>query len=194
MSDTPTEGAPAPEDPTNTPDPSTPSPEPQGDQQLAQVKAEAIKERKARQALERQLQELQTAQLSDQERAVAEAEARGRSAASAEFSQILAAAEIRAQLAGVVPDPTAIVEDLNLSKYLGEDGTVDMEKVAALRTRYVELIPPVGRPAPPSVPTGVRSGNGAAITLDQLRTLSKTNPERVEEMRQRGELQHLFTP
>jgi len=193
MSDTPPEGAPAPED-TNTPDPSTPSPEPQVDQQLASVKAEAIKERKARQALERQLQELQTAQLSDQERAVAEAEARGRSAASAEFSQILAAAEIRAQLAGVVPDPSAIVDDLNLSKYLDEGGTVDMEKVAALRERYVALIPAAGQPAPPSVPTGPRGGNGAAISLDQLRTLSKTNPERVEEMRQRGELQHLFTP
>lgn len=194
MSDTTTEGAPAPEAPTIHADSSTPSPDPADDptKLLAQLRGEAAKERKARQALERQLSELQTAQMSDQERAMTEAEARGRTAAMAEFGMSLAAAKIEAQLAGIVPDPAAIVEDLNLSRYLGEDGQVDMEKVAALRDRYMSLIPPAGQPAPPSVPTGPRGTETQNWTLDRVRQLSKSHPEQVEAARLRGELDHLL--
>lgn len=191
MSDTPADGAPAPE---ASPDPSAPTTEPadDGTKLLAQLRQEAAKERKARQALEKQLAEFQTAQLSEHERALADAEARGRAAASSEYAKVLAAAKIEARLAGVVPDPATIVDDLNLSKYLTEDGQVDTEKVEALRERFASMVT-APTPVAPSVPTGPRGSSAPAITLEQLRQLSRTNPERVEQMRRNGELDHLLT-
>lgn len=191
MSDTPTDGADAPEEPT-TPV-SAPTTEPPSDDPtklLASLRNEATKERKSRQALERQLAELQQAQMSDQERAVADAVARGRAEAASEFAERLAVAKIEARLAGVVPDPTAIVEDLNVSKYLTDDGQVDVDKIEALRERYVSLIPQTV--TTPSVPTGPRGGDATSWTLERVQRLSKTNPEQVEAARQRGDLDHLF--
>lgn len=191
MSDTPTEGADAPE--VNPPDQSAPTTEPPGDDPaklLAQLRNEATKERKARQALERQLSEVQAAQMTDQERAVAEAEARGRLAASTEYATNLAAAKIEARLAGVVPDVNAVLEFLDVSKFVLEDGTVDVDKIEALRERYAAIVPQ--QMATPSVPTGPRGGEASSWTLERVQRLSKTNPEQVEAARQRGELDHLL--
>jgi DNA-binding transcriptional regulator YiaG len=82
------------------------------------------------------LAEIEAANLSETEKAVKEAEQRGASAARADFGQRLAAAEIKAALTGVVPDPAAIVEDLNLGKYVTDTGDVDQEAVTALRSKY----------------------------------------------------------
>jgi hypothetical protein len=56
-------------------------------------------------------------------------------------------AEVKSALAGVVPDPAAVVDDLNLSKFVTEDGDVDIEKVSALRAKY-EALAPAGSRAP----------------------------------------------
>lgn len=77
--------------------------------------------------------------LDENERAVAEAEERGRQAASAEFAQQLAGARVEAALTGVVDDPAAIVEDLNLAKYVTDDSEIDTEAIDALRTKYTAL-------------------------------------------------------
>jgi hypothetical protein len=84
--------------------------------------------------------------LTDAEKVAAEAEERGRKAALAEHGQKLAGAEIKAALAGVVPDPKAIVEDLNLAKYVTDDGEVDEDAVKALREKYLALAKP-GKPS-----------------------------------------------
>jgi hypothetical protein len=50
-------------------------------------------------------------------------------------------AELRAALTGVVPDPSAVIEDLNVSRFVGEDGEVNTEAVNALRAKYAALLP-----------------------------------------------------
>lgn len=103
---------------------------------VAKWKAMARKHEAASKAAQKELDKLRAASQTDSERAVSEAEARGRQAALADVGQRLAAAEIKAALTGIVPDPAAIVEDLNLAKYVGDDGEVDSEAVASLRKKY----------------------------------------------------------
>lgn len=94
----------------------------------------------------KELAALKAANQSDTEKAVTEAEQRGRSAATSELAQRIAAAEVRAALTGVVADPASIVEDLNLAKYVTDTGDVDQEAVTALRKKYESIAPKVPSP------------------------------------------------
>lgn len=94
----------------------------------------------------KELEKLRAESMSETEKAVAEAEQRGRTAALTEAGERLAAAEIKAALATIVEDPAQIVEDLNLRKYLTDEGEVDAEAVGKLRTKYEAIARP-GRPA-----------------------------------------------
>lgn len=76
------------------------------------------------------------AAMSDQERAVEDAKRAGRAEAVSELGQRIAAAELRAALTGLVPDPALIVEDVNLAKFVTDDGEVDTDAVAAFRAKY----------------------------------------------------------
>jgi len=83
------------------------------------------------------------AALSDAERQVEEAKVAakqaGRDEAATEFGSRIAAAEIKAALTGIVPDPGSIVEDLNISRYLTDTGEVDAAKVSELKAKYQAL-------------------------------------------------------
>lgn len=129
----------------------------------------------------RELEELKKSQQTDAERAVAEAEQRGRAAVLAEYGQRLAAAEIKAALAGIVPDPALVLEDLNLARYVTETGDVNTEAVDALKARWTSIVgnrqlaPP---PPPPPGDGGARGGAGApgqlsAADVDRLRRENK---------------------
>lgn len=123
----------------------------------------------------RRLAELEAANQTETEKAVSEAEQRGRSAALADFGQRIAAAEIKAALTGVVPDPSAIVEDLNLGKYVTDTGDVDQEAVTALRAKYETFAtkPPVadlkqGQPPGAAKPGQLTRADLAGMTPDQI--------------------------
>lgn len=73
------------------------------------------------------------------EEAKAEAKKAGRDEAASEFGSRIAAAEIKAALTGIIPDPASIVEDLNISRYLTDTGEVDAAKVADLKAKYQAL-------------------------------------------------------
>lgn len=195
--------APAP-DPTDPPaDPPTdpgrdaPSDPPAPTDPDAGAKAALVAERKARAEAEKQakadraeLEKLRKAAMSEQEKAVAEAEERGRLAALTEAGTQLAAAKIEAALTGVVVDPAAVVEDLNLAKYLGEDGSVDVEAVAALREKYVAIAAPTGKPPVPGVPAGARPGDPGVKQLTRADLKSMSNAEIVEAHR-KGQLDNV---
>lgn len=70
------------------------------------------------------------------------AEERGREAARLEYGIRLAGAEVKAALVGVIPDDRIedVIDDLNLSRYVGDDGEVDTEAVKALRDKYAALV------------------------------------------------------
>lgn len=78
------------------------------------------------------------------------AEERGRSAARLEFGVQLAGAEVRAALAGSMTEQQIedVIDDLNLSRYVLDDGSVDREAVKNLRDKFVGLLgkKPTARP------------------------------------------------
>lgn len=123
----------------------------------------------------KELAALKAANQTDAEKAIAEAEQRGRSAATAEVAQKLAAAEVRAALTGVVPDPSAVVEDLNLTKYVTDTGDVDQDAVKALREKYVALAAkPAGTDFKPGRQGGDRKDINAQIAEAEAAGDSRT--------------------
>lgn len=121
------------------------------------------------------LAEIEAASLSELERERARATAAEEKAAAA--AENIAVARLEAALTGLVDDPAEEVADLNVSKFLGEDGLVDPAKLAALKKRYADRVPP-GTRAPRPNPA---QGNG---------TPAKTLPELIAELeRKKGKTQ-----
>jgi len=94
---------------------------------------------KARKALERELEQIRTANLTESEKAVAEAEKRGRIAAMTEFGQRLVRSDFVAAAARRNPDYDAasVLDDLNLARFLTEDGEPDGDAIAKAVERLV---------------------------------------------------------
>lgn len=145
---------------------------------------------KANAAAAKELEEFKAAQMSETEKAIAEAEARGRTAATSEVGQKLAAAEIKAALTGVVTDPAAIVEDLNLARYVRDDGEVDDEAVGRLRAKYEGIAGKPGRPG--SADGGTRGGTPGPpqLSRDDLKNMS---PKQIIEAKAQGRLRDLLS-
>ena len=72
-------------------------------------------------------------------------------------TQRMAQAEVKAALSGLVDDPDAIIEDLNLAKFIGEDGEVNADAISALRSKYAAF---GGRRAPRPDPSQASGANG----------------------------------
>ncbi len=118
------------------------------------------------------LDELEAANATEQDKAVKAARDEATAEANKGFGVKLAAAEIKAALTGVVPDPSAIVEDLNLGKYVTAAGEVDVDAVAALKAKYVALVPVGdGKKPPPKVDPA--QGAGGTGDTTNFRTADK---------------------
>lgn len=126
-------------DPKEDPKPD-PEPDPKpSEEDSTDWKAMARKHERESKAKEKELEKLREQSKSDQEKAIDAAKSEGRTSALVEAGTKIAAAEIKAALSGVVPDPKAIVEDLNLAKYVTDDGDVDEAAVKTLREKYAAL-------------------------------------------------------
>jgi hypothetical protein len=115
---------------------------------------------KANQTAAKELESLRQSQMTEQERAVAEAKALSRTETLREIGSHLVTAEFRAQAAGrLTPEQVAeLVEDLDMTKYLTETGEVDAERVA----KKVDALAP--KPTEPTAPTWPDLGQGARDT------------------------------
>lgn len=105
-------------------------------------KAEARKwEQRAKEnkAAAAEMEKARKASLTDAERAVAEAEERTAARLRAEYGQRFARSEFVAEAAKRNPtwDATAVLEDLNFSRYVGDDGEPDSKAIAAAVARIV---------------------------------------------------------
>lgn len=133
---------------------------------------------------------LVAASQTETERAQAAAEAAEQRAA--DMQGRIVAAEIKAALTGVVPDPAAVVGDLNLAKFVTDDGNVDAEAVTALRERYEKLAPAGDGPRTPA-PTPGQGANttprAGQITREALDTMSQTQ---IHEARKAGLLNDIL--
>ena len=102
-----------------------------------------------------ELEKQRQAAMTDAERAVSEAEARGRTAATEEFGKELARTQFDA-LAGRRNkdfDTAQALEFVDLGKFLGEDGRPDEKAITAA----VERLVPAAQDGPPSFDGGTRT-------------------------------------
>lgn len=151
----------------------------------------------------RELEELKKKDLKPDERALTEAEQRGRTAAAAEFAQQLAAAKIEAALTGIEDDPAEFVEDLNLAKFVTDDNEVDTDAIDELKARRKARMGTRsnddsnedddngGTPKPKAdLKQGNRGKKGAGGKPDQLtrEALKTMSPEQIEAARLAGQL------
>jgi hypothetical protein len=123
---------------------------------VANIRKEAAKYRTEARQHAAELEKFRKAAMSESERAVAEAEARGRTTAAQEYGKRLARSEIRAAAADSGADVGGVFDYLDLSRFVGDDGEPDTEAVKA----FVEALPR-RTPQPPSLDLGSR-GDGAA--------------------------------
>lgn len=150
------------------------------DDEIAKWKSLARKHENERRKLAKQIEELQAAQMSDQEKAIAEAASQARSAVLKEVGEKLAAAELRA--AGV---PTEYIEDLNLARFVDDDGEVLAEQVAATAAKFASR-----KPSAPPVPTGPQNGSKPPqLTRDDL---ARMTPEQIIKAEEEGRLDQLL--
>jgi len=177
--DPPTPPAPPPSGPPAPPTPPTPPAPPPGGApeppsppsgaptaaDLARVEAALDAERRARRDAEQKLSKLQTAGMSDAEKAVATARAEGAAEATRAAGAKLAAAEFRAAAVGKLADPAAALAALDLSKYVGDDGEPDRRKIAELVDKLAASIAP-----PPNgyIPPGPRRPAGDGDFIRQI--------------------------
>ena len=94
----------------------------------------------------KELEQLRTAQMTDTEKAIAEAEKRGRDAALKELRADMARSKLQAQAAGKGADVDALLEVVDVSRFIKEDG-IDEDAIAATIERLTKVAP--AQPAPP---------------------------------------------
>lgn len=141
--------------------------------------------------VQKELDDMKAAGMSDQEKAVAAAEAKGLAQAKAEFGEKLAAAAVLAAGAKESIDLSDEIEDLNLKRFI-KDGDVDAEAVSAYVARQKARTP--SRPSRKSageLGVGPQNDNGSKhqITEDQL---SKMSPEAIVKAQSEGRLNDLL--
>lgn len=149
MSETPAEPTP-PAEPAAQP----PGPEPAADEPADSTdwKAEARKwETRAKEngAAAKELEKQRQASMTEAEKAVAEAETRGRTAASQDFGKRLARTQFDALAGRRNPDVSTddVLEYVDLGRFVGEDGEPDSKAIASA----VERLVPAASGAAPTV-------------------------------------------
>lgn len=79
----------------------------------------------------------------------------------------LARARVETALTGLVDQPAAIIDDLDLSRFLGDDGEVDNDRVDQLRQKYAAMAAAAAAPRQPRPDASQASGaNGGGSSTD----------------------------
>lgn len=115
----------------------------------------------------RELEKLRTDALSDNERAVALARAEGLAEGVKTGATRLVDAEVRAAVAGRNVDVKALLEGLDRTRFLTDDGEPDTDRIA----KWVDRIAPPQeeqKPGVPRVPTGPRGPATPQATPEQV--------------------------
>lgn len=143
---------------------------------------------KANEAAKKELEKLQAAQMSDTEKAVAEAKASGRAEALAEFGTSLVDAEFKAASAGRDLDLPELLENLDRSKFLGDDGKPDAARIG----QFVAKLAPTKRSTATDTGQGARKdGTGPAQITDRA-VLQTMTPEQIDLAHREGRLKSLM--
>ncbi|WP_200308236.1 hypothetical protein [Streptomyces adelaidensis] len=150
-SDPGTPPAPTPAPPAQPPTPAEPKPA-TGDDDATDWKARAReweKRAKANSKAADELEKVRQQNMSEQEKAVAEAERKGRTAAASEYGHKLAAAEFRAAVSAAGIDLGEAADLIDPRQFVGEDGEVDTNAIKAAVKKLAKLAPhPAGKSGP----------------------------------------------
>jgi hypothetical protein len=111
---------------------------PADDPRISKANKEAADYRKRLRAAEAELEKVRQASLTETEKQIAEAEKRGRDKAVTDLGQRLVRAEFRALAAGRIEGLDELLDDLNLAKFVTEDGEPD---AAAIQKAVARLAP-----------------------------------------------------
>lgn len=134
---------------------------------VKELRAEAAKYRTEAKQAKSEVEKVRKSSLSEAEQAVLEAEQRGRVQAITEFGGRLVDAEVRAASAGRGIDVDALLEGLDRSRFLTDDGEVDRKALVA----WVDRIAPTPQEQAPQVPSfdgGVRTTHVPNSTAQQF--------------------------
>lgn len=150
--------------------PETPAEQPQGGSEAKTFDADYVEKlrkenaahRTEKNALAKELEAIRKSTMSETEKAVAEAEARGRTTATQEFGKRLAQSEIRAAAADSAADLAGVFDYLDLARFVGEDGEPDSKAIKA----FVEALPKKSQLAP-SMDLGQRGAPAATQDFNQ---------------------------
>lgn len=152
-------------------------------------KALARKHENANASSLKELEQLRTAQMTDSEKAIAEAEKRGRDAALKELRADMARTKFQAQAAGKVADVEALLEVVDVSRFLKEDG-IDEDAIAATIERFTKVAP--AQPAPPKFGSVELGPQGDRPRQLGEADLVRMTPEQIVEARAKGQLDDLL--
>jgi hypothetical protein len=135
---------------------------------VKKLRAEAAKYRTEAKQTAAELEKQRKASMSEAEKAVAEAEARGRTAAMTEFGQRLVRSDFVAAAARRNPeyDAASVLDDLNLARFLTEEGEPDGDAIAKAVER---LVPTSNGPKFGNADQGPRGGSTVPDFNQQLR-------------------------
>lgn len=144
--------------------------------------------RKNEDALKAERDKAAKAGMTADEKATADAEAKGRKAAAVEYGKKLALAEIKAAAATKQVDLSEILEDIDASKYVDDNGEVDTAAIGKFVAKFAKLAnaKPAGKSGGDFSGAG---GAGQAITEEQL---AKMSPEEITKALNEGKLKHLL--
>jgi hypothetical protein len=109
---------------------------------LEKIRAALVKERCQRKAAEARLAKLQRQHMTDDEKALQAARDQGRAEAFKAAGLRIAAAEFRALAAGKLADPAAVLEVLDLSRFVGDEGEVDSAGLTAVVAKLAAALRP----------------------------------------------------
>jgi hypothetical protein len=118
-----------------------PSPQPDG---LEALRGALANERRQRKAAEIKFAMLRQQHVTDHEKALQAARDEGRAEAFKAVGLRVAAAEFRALAAGKLADPAAVLEVLDLSRFVGDEGEVDLVGLTAIVDKLVASLGTVG--------------------------------------------------
>lgn len=136
--------------------------------ELAKWKAQARKHEeraKANAAAAKQLEEVKRQGLSDAEKAIAEARDQAKAEAAREFGGKLAVEAIRGAARDRVADVDALIDGIDPTKFLGDDGEPDRDRIAEWVDKVAPKVEQEEKPFPDlaqGVRTNARSEHGLA--------------------------------
>jgi predicted secreted protein len=160
-------------------DPGTNPPAAQGDpkpptaEDIANLTKALEKERELRKAREKDLSEFRSQQrqsMTDAERALAEAREQAAAEVRTQYGARLARTEYIAEAAKRNPgyDVAAVLDDINLARFIGDDGEPDSKAIAASVARLVPEATAAGPAGPPSFDGGARTTAPAGPDMNRL--------------------------